>query len=308
MLFKVLEGMLNTMINLIYSNFRDQTFIHKHEPSKDDEKTQEALKLFEDENRIFTTIDLPPTTFLPRFDLEACDEKDLIPEIVERCQARPDKIHGLSPTYENYEYVWRPVYVLGYENNRWKVKVFATGQIKSVTRLSLVFFDENSEQFLKRVKNCKTLQKKVDDEILFTNLVDSISSGSVSILSKEQRFNILKKSMREKNDIGRKKVAETFKQLLRVVEEEYIRQMKKFIVLKDFQNHSSHEKFQELKIPLRLPSRSARYLGVVPIPKYEFDSKFQDFSIKHWSKNAKQVSVTEKLVIRSLKLCKQRFM
>jgi len=63
---------------------------------------------------------------------------------------------------------------------------------------------------------------------MFTSLVDSISPDNVSILSKQRRFNLLKKSMREKTtEIGREKIAETFKHLLRVVEEEYIRQMKK---------------------------------------------------------------------------------
>lgn len=148
----------------------------------------------------------------------------------------------------------------------------------------------------------------MNDEIYFTELIDSIPPTNVSVLSKERRFNILKKSMREKNDIGREKVAETFKQLLRVVEEEYIRQMKKCIVLRDFQSCSTHEKYEELKVPIRLPSRSARYLGVIPIPKYEYDRNFQSFSSNHWSKDLKQVIVTEKLIIRSLKLLNQHFM
>lgn len=282
--------------------FRDQTFIHKHEPSRTDEQTREALKLLEAENDIFTTSDLPPTTFLPRFDLQACDEEEHIQEILERCRAKPDQCHGLSPTYEDYEYIWRPVYVLGYENKRWKVQMYTTGQVKFVTRLSLVFYEEDPQKFLQRVKNCKALQKQVNDELYFTNLVDSISPNLVSVLSKERRFNLLKKSMREKNDVGREKVAETFKQLLRVVEEEYIRQMKKFIVLKDFLNPTTHGKYEELKVPVRLPTRSARYLGVVQIPDFDFDRNIAEFSANHWSKDPQQVGVTEKLIIRSLKM------
>jgi len=143
------EKTLNIKSNII----RDQTFIHKHEPSKTDEQTMEALKLLEAENEIFTVPDLQPTTFLPRFDLQAYEEEELIPEILERCKAKPDQVHALSPTYENYEYVWKPVYVLDYVNKRWKVKDQSTGQIKCVTRLSLLFLDEDPQAFLKRVKD-----------------------------------------------------------------------------------------------------------------------------------------------------------
>lgn len=66
------EKALNIRSNII----RDQTFIHKHEPSKTDEQTMEALKLLEAENEIFTVADLPPTTFLPRFDLQAYEEEE----------------------------------------------------------------------------------------------------------------------------------------------------------------------------------------------------------------------------------------
>lgn len=287
---------------------RDQTFIHKHEPSTTDEQTMEALKLLEGENEIFTVPDLPPTTFLPRFDLESYEEEEEIPEMLARCQAKPDQVHALSPTYENYEYVWKPVYVLDYVNKRWKVKDQSTGQIKYVTRLSILFLDEDPQAFLKRVKDCKMLQKNVNDELMFTSLVDSISPDNVSILSKQTRFNLLKKSMREKTEIGKEKIAETFKHLLRVIEEEYIRQMKKCILLREMQNVNTHERFQNLKVPIRLPCRAAPYLAVVPIPKFDYNGNFHKFSSNHWNKDPNQVKVTEKLVIRSLKILEQRFM
>lgn len=287
---------------------RDQTFIHKHEPSRTDEQTMEALKLLEEENEIFTTPDLPPTTFLPRFDLESCDEEAKIPMMLKRCQDKPDQVHALSPTYENYEYVWKPVYVLDYLNERWKVKDQKSGQTKYVTRLSLLFIDEDPTAFLKRVKDCKTLQQNVNAELMFTALVDSISPDKVSILSKERRFNLLKKSMREKTDVGKEQIAGTFKKLLRIVEEEYVRQMKKCIILRDMQSVGTHGRFTDLKVPIRLPSRSAPYLAVVPIPKYDFEAHSKKFYYNHWNKDINQVTVTEKLVIRSLRCLDQRFL
>ena len=70
----------------------------------------------------------------------------------------PDLDYVLKRTYVlirtmKCEYVWKPVYVLDYVNKRWKVKDQSTGQIKCVTRLSLLFLDEDPQAFLKRVKD-----------------------------------------------------------------------------------------------------------------------------------------------------------
>ena len=60
--------------------------------------------------------------------------------------------------------------------------------------------------------------------------------------------------MRDKNKYDIDKAYSTFKYLIRIVEEEYIRQMKKCIILKDMQNVDTHEKFKSMKIPVRLPA------------------------------------------------------
>jgi hypothetical protein len=47
--------------------------------------------------------------------------------------------------------------VLDYDYNerKYKVKVVSTGQEKLVTRLSLLFFEEDPEKFKERVNQCK---------------------------------------------------------------------------------------------------------------------------------------------------------
>lgn len=49
--------------------------------------------------------------------------------------------------------------------------------------------------------------------------------------------------MRESDKFDPDKVYATFKHLMRVVEEEYVRQMKKCIVLKEMQDPVNHQKF-----------------------------------------------------------------
>ena len=63
-----------------------------------------------------------------------------------------------------------------YKDQKFKVRVFTTGQEKLVTRLSLLFFDEDPNQFHERVNMCKQRQAIVEAELRFTNHVDSIPS------------------------------------------------------------------------------------------------------------------------------------
>ena len=120
-----------------------------------------------------------------------------------------------------------------HKEHKFRVIVFNTGQEKLVTRLSLLFFDEDPELFRKRVNQCKERQAVVEAEMRFTNLIDQIPSDQVSVLSKERRYNFLSKCVRESDKFDPTKVYPTFKHLMRVVEEEYVRQMKKCIILKE---------------------------------------------------------------------------
>jgi len=72
----------------------------------------------------------------------------------------------------------------------------ATGQEKLVTRLSLLFFDEDPDKFKDRVNQCKQRQEIVEAELRLTNLIDSVPSDAVSTLSKEKRYYFSYKSIR----------------------------------------------------------------------------------------------------------------
>ena len=73
---------------------------------------------------------------------------------------RPNEPHALSPVFQAGDYVWKPVSVVGYDYKelKFEVVVFDTGQNKLVTRLSLLFFDEDPEMFRARVNMCKDRQ------------------------------------------------------------------------------------------------------------------------------------------------------
>jgi len=195
---------------------------------------------------------MPGVKVLTRYD---CEDEEKTPEqLVEECRSRPGQAHALSPVYQGYEYLWKPVEVIEFvaKEKKYRVKVCATGQEKLVTRLSLLFFNEDPEKFKERVNACKSRQEIVEAELRFTNLVDSVPTDSVSTLSKERRFYFLHKSVRPSDKFDPAKIYPTFKALLRVVEEEYIRQMKKCVVLKEMEDTTNFEKFARMKIPIRL--------------------------------------------------------
>lgn len=98
----------------------------------------------------------------------------------------------------------------------------------------------------------------------------------MSTLSKERRFYFLSKSVRESDQFDPEKIYSTFKHLLRVVEEEYIRQMKKCVILKEMEDPANFEKFAALKIPIRLSKKTYPYFGVVRCAKYNFFNNVND--------------------------------
>jgi hypothetical protein len=110
-----------------------------------------------------------PVKALPRYD---CWEVDrTVEEWLEHCREHPDVFHGVSPIFEKGEYLWRPVKVIDYDYKEKKYKVQVSGdskQIKFITRLSLLFYDEDPEVFKKRVNECKQRQRNVEAELRFT--------------------------------------------------------------------------------------------------------------------------------------------
>lgn len=281
---------------------KETTFLHKVEAGIDkDEATKEAIALLDKEYEIFNDPNnMPGVKVLTRYD--TWDEDRTIEDWVEYCQARPGQAHALSPVYQGYEYCWKPVEVLSfdYKERKYKVKVVATNQEKLVTRLSLLFFDEDPDKFKERVNQCKQRQEIVEAELRFTNLVDSVPTDSVSTLSKERRFYFLSKSVRERDKFDPDKIYSTFKHLLRVVEEEYIRQMKKCVILKEMEDPANFQKFARMKIPLRLSKKTYPYFGVVRCAKYGFQHNFNEISAAHFSSDDDLVAMTRIFIQKSI--------
>lgn len=95
---------------------------------------------------------------------------------------------------------------------------------------------------------------------------------------------------------------------MRVVEEEYVRQMKKCIILKEMQDPGMHTKFHKLRIPIRLPRRTAPYYGVVNCPKYNFNLHLEEIVKTHWSSDNDLVGMTKIFTKKCIDFLQYRYM
>ncbi len=84
--------------------------------------------------------------------------------------------------------------------------------------------------------------------------------------------------------------------------------MKKCIVLKEMQDSNNHEKFKKLKIPIRLPKKTAPYFGVVRCPKYNFPQYLEEIIKQHWSSDADLVGMTKIFTKKCIDFLEFRYM
>jgi len=83
--------------------------------------------------------------------------------------------------------------------------------------------------------------------------------------------------------------------------------MKKCIVLKEMQDPSKHAKFLSLKIPIRLPKRTAPYFGVVRLPKYDFSKALGEVKNTHWSADSYLVGMTKIFLKKCIDFLEYRY-
>ena len=231
-------------------------------------------------------------------------------EWLDYCKMRPDQPHAISPCYVGNEYSWKPVQVIGYDEREKKfiVKVIATGQEKLVTRLSLLFYAEDPEMFKERVNLCKNRQKNVEAELRFTDLVDSIPSDAVSSLSAERCESFRRKCTTDYDNFDPSLVYKNFMHLMRVVKEEYIRQMKKCIVLQEMNDPANKEKFLKKKVPIRLVKKTSPYFGVVKCAKYNFREFRNLIEEQHWCSDPDVAELTDIFSKKSIYFLNKRYL
>ena len=262
-----------------------------------DDATMEALEMLE-EDRAMWNSGLLDLKNLARYDVF---EGDREPEAwTEACLRLPGQAHGLSPVCENYEYNWKPVEVLAYDSaeRKFKVKIVSTGMEKSVSRLSLLFFAEDEKAFKERVRTCRELQQTVQAELKFTSLVDSVPMDAVSELPADAKIRVLKSVLQRQKGFT-KEQKDSHEKLVKVAEQEYIRQMKKCVIQKEMEDPKNWAALQKLNVPAKLQKASLEYFGAVRCPVYNFSQNFAKVQGSHFSQDVQ----LEELIKLFMKVC-----
>lgn len=162
--------------------------------------------------------------------------------------------------------------------------------------------------FRQRVNECKQRQRNVEAELRFTAYVDSLPTESVSTLSKQRRDAFMNKCLTENHKFSPELVYKQFTELMRVVQEEYIRQMKKCIVLKQMQDPSTHAMFIKNKVPIRFRKKTSPYFGVVRCPKYKFGDYQNEILHVHWCSDEDMESITRIFTKKCIEYENQRYL
>ena len=170
-------------------------------------------------------------------------------ELIEQYRNDPD-YHAKCPLYtEDKRYVWSPVQILSYNpsTSKYVVRVMKNGAVKFVGRLSLMLKNEDESTFKSRLKQCKQLQKQVEEDVRFLKYLKSIDDSVVSDLPQWQRVNIVKRL----GNSPHKSIVALKNQLMQQVESEYRLNMKKIYVLRQMEDPQNARKFIELRLTTR---------------------------------------------------------
>jgi len=68
--------------------------------------------------------------------------------------------------------------------------------------------------------------------------------------------------------------------------------MKKCVILKEMEDPNNYQKFERMKIPIRLSKKTSPYFGVVRCPKYNFSFYFEEIKNQHYSSDEDLVAMT----------------
>ena len=118
----------------------------------------------------------------------------------------------------------------------------------------------------------------------------------------------MRKCISDRDRFEQNAIYRTFSELMRVVQEEYIRQMKKCLVHKDMEDPENFLKYFQLKIPIRINKYTYPYFGVVASKKYNYIKYKNRIFNAHWCSDADVAELTAIFSKKSLEFMQKRYM
>jgi dynein heavy chain len=253
---------------------------------------------------------------LARYD---CWEDTDPEEWIRLCNENTKEYDGISPLYENNEYVWKFVKVVEYDPSqmRYKIIFVHSDHPKFVSRLSLLFFCENKKEFDYRKFLCEQRRSSVDEYLLFTRYLDAVPLELISSFSpkwERKILNFLKFSTRRlasKYNYLFIPNRPNFDREITVVKQDYSRQMKKMRMLMEMQEAENEEMFEsrslkireffrEIRIPLvgiKIPDSERNIQGV----NKKFKAKLDELNKNSFFEDRE----LSKVIVKFLKECEE---
>ena len=216
--------------------------------------------------------------------------------------------HAKSPVYDVGSYAWEEVELMGYDPREKKfiVKICSNEIQKKVQRLAIMFKDEDIKLFEERVSQARQLQMNFDAEQRFYDLVDNVPAATVSQLQKSIKNKIMQKAVARIRSPERYK--EILKHLLVVVDEEYVRAMKKCVILLRMQDPKNDHEFIIKKVRVKREIKEVPEYGTVRIPSHPFDKTCEKLQDIHWYKVSEIVQVNKIMAAKCFSFQDHRFL
>ena len=216
--------------------------------------------------------------------------------------------HAKSPVYDSGNYAWEAVDLLGYDKleKKFHVRICNSGIEKKVQRLAIMFLDEDAKQFELRVSQARELQANFDTESRFIDLVDNVPADTVSQLQKKIKENIMKKTTFELKHTDKYK--EIIKHLLVIVEEEYVRAMKKCVILLKMQDPKNDPEFIVKKVRIKRERKVVPEFGNVRIPSHNYLQTKAMLEEEHWYRVSEIAQVNKVMAAKCFSFQEHRFL
>ncbi|EAS04067.1 axonemal dynein heavy chain (macronuclear) [Tetrahymena thermophila SB210] len=272
---KILESGEKIWVNRLYLIFNDENQNKSFEKKKTLQADTSAIhsnqnEPEEDEDKInnqFPDQGLKTKQSLKKYD---CWDQDKTPQEWLKFYKNNTGPHGMCPTYINQKYQRTPIQILDYdeESEKYLVRVLATGIKKWVIRLSILFNHEDPQKYYERLELAKSRMQTAEDETRFLNFIDKMPLDQKTKLLPQWRREIVNLTFRRNKDIPEQKIIDVqlnkmMKELISELEIDYIRQIKKGILLREMQYNSNTFQWQEARIQNRYVAPIIPFIGTI---------------------------------------------
>ena len=269
------------------------------------ESLQKSYNSLPRDSAVFQHPSLKSTREITKFD--CWEEKKTLEDWIEYYKSKPAP-HGKSPIFEHGVYKWEDVELIGIDRKKFLVRVLKTLAIKRVQRLAIRFNDEDEKEFEARVSQARELQGYFESEMRFIDYIDEVPTDKVSSITLKTKNAIIKKAFPGKKEQIAAQFTESMENLMYLIGEDYIKSMKKWIILLKMRNPQNDPEFISKRIFIRRPKFEIPYFGILRLPYESYQTIKKTLEKIHWYRIPEVVQVNKITAAKCYSFLEQRFL